>query len=393
MTSASGPNSASTSTIYDAFARPTSTTSPHGAVTDYAYNNPERTTTATTNGRWTKTTMDGLGRTVKVETGYGTTTVSIAGTEYDSCGCSPLGKVKRVSQPYAPGGTVYWTTYSYDCLGRTVSVAQPGNTGTTTYVYEGNTVKVTSPSGKWKKYTTDALGELVQVTEPDPSLGNVQTNYTYNVRDQLTLVSMPRGSTTQTRTFNYDLATGRLSSATNPENGTVSYVYNADGTLFSKSDARNQRTEFSYDSFGRVIQKRGYPPYWQIPAQQVDFAYDFGLNGWGRLYSAMGNGVGQWFTYTVGGLVASKAQSNFYGSVNYTYDNEGRTLSTQYPLYGPTFTYTYDEMGRPIKLTDNQATPVDWVKDVAYNAAGQITAMSYARDPNGSNYYTETRHR
>ena len=120
MTSATGPNSSTVTTAYDAFARPTSTTSPHGAVTDYTYSNPERTTTATTNGRWTKTTMDGLGRTVKVEAGYGTTTVSIAETEYDSCGCSPLGKVKRVSQPYAPGATVYWTTYSYDCLGRTV---------------------------------------------------------------------------------------------------------------------------------------------------------------------------------------------------------------------------------------------------------------------------------
>jgi len=72
-----------------------------------------------------------------------------------------------------------------------VSVAQPGNTGTTTYVYEGDTVTVTNPAGKWKKYTTDALGNLVQVTEPDPALGNVQTNYTYNARDQLTLVSMP----------------------------------------------------------------------------------------------------------------------------------------------------------------------------------------------------------
>ncbi len=73
--------------------------------------------------------MDGLGRTIKVETGYDTTTVSIAETEYDSCACSPLGKVKRTSLPYAPGGTVYWTTYTYDCLGRTLSVTQPDEHG------------------------------------------------------------------------------------------------------------------------------------------------------------------------------------------------------------------------------------------------------------------------
>ncbi len=179
------PNSATSSTLYDADARPTSSTSPHGATTTYTYNNITNppTTTATTNGHWVRTSMDGLGRTIKVETGDASGTVSIVETEYDSCACSPVGKVKRVSRPYAPGGTVYWTTYSYDCLGRTLSVAQPGNTGTTAYVYEGNTVKVTDPALKWKKYTTDALGNIVQVTEPDPGGGaDVQTYYTYNFR-------------------------------------------------------------------------------------------------------------------------------------------------------------------------------------------------------------------
>ena len=41
--------------------------------------------------------MDGLGRTIKVETGNGGTTVSLAETEYDSCGCSPTGKMKRTA--------------------------------------------------------------------------------------------------------------------------------------------------------------------------------------------------------------------------------------------------------------------------------------------------------
>ena len=75
----------------------------------------------------------------------------------------------------------------------------------------------------------------------------------------------------------------------------------------------------------------------------------------------------------------------------YTYDTEGRLVSTQYPNNGLTFTYTFDSMGRPNKLTDNQATPVDWAKDVVYNAAGQITQMKYTRNTSGSLYYTETR--
>ena len=40
---------------------------------------------------------------------------------------------------------------------------------------------------------------------------------------------MRRDGNTQTRTFNCDLPTGRLTSATNPENGTVSYYYNVEG--------------------------------------------------------------------------------------------------------------------------------------------------------------------
>jgi RHS repeat-associated protein len=42
---------------------------------------------------------------------------------------------------------------------------------------------------------------------------------------------------------------------------------------------------------------------------------------------------------------------------------------------GGTLTYAYDAMGRPEKLTDDQATPIDWVKEVLYGAAGQMTQM------------------
>ncbi|MEJ1932846.1 hypothetical protein WDZ92_21775 [Nostoc sp. NIES-2111] len=57
---------------------------------------------------------------------------------------------------------VLWTEYTYDgLLGRALSVIQANGAGTTTYLYEGNTVKVTSPSGKWKKYEMDGLGRLL----------------------------------------------------------------------------------------------------------------------------------------------------------------------------------------------------------------------------------------
>jgi len=69
LTQDTKPNNATSSFTYDVHDRPTSTTSPHGAVTNFTYTNSPPTSTATTNGRWTKTTSDGLGRVIKVEAG------------------------------------------------------------------------------------------------------------------------------------------------------------------------------------------------------------------------------------------------------------------------------------------------------------------------------------
>jgi hypothetical protein len=93
--------------------------------------------------------------------------------------------------------------------------------------YSGNTVTVSDPAYKSKTFTRNALGNLTQVQESDPALGAVTTNYTYDILNNLTSVSIPRGSNTQTRTFNYTSGTtvgSDLLSATNSENGTVTYL-------------------------------------------------------------------------------------------------------------------------------------------------------------------------
>ena len=168
-----GPNSSSASMTYDSFARPATSTSVYGAVTTYGYSAAgvfPYTVTATTNNHWTQTMLDGLGRTLKQVRGYndgsGSHTVSTVDTVYDSCACSPIGKTKQVSQPYAPGGTVYWTTSNYDALGRTSSVVAADGASTITYAYSGNTTTVTDAAGKWKKQTVDAMGNLTQVNDP-----------------------------------------------------------------------------------------------------------------------------------------------------------------------------------------------------------------------------------
>ena len=176
-TSVTGPNGDSSSVTYDYYGRPATSTSPFGAQTTYA--NPGGPSTPSnpaitevlTNSRWTKTILDGLGRAITVQTGNGPTTISQTETIYGSCGCSPTGKMIQQSLPHAPNVTPVWTTYTYDGIGRTVSVVAPDGFSTTTYVYLGNTVKVTDPAGKWKIFTMDAFGHFTQVDEPNPSSG------------------------------------------------------------------------------------------------------------------------------------------------------------------------------------------------------------------------------
>ena len=109
--------------------------------------------------------------------------------------------------PARPGASPQWTTYTYDGSGRTLTVSLPLADGSVTrYEYTGNTTKVTDPAGKWKKQTTDALGNLVAVTEPNPAGGaDFTTSYTYDVLNQLVRVEMPRpyngGTYTQVRSF------------------------------------------------------------------------------------------------------------------------------------------------------------------------------------------------
>jgi YD repeat-containing protein len=56
-----------------------------------------------------------------------------------------------------------------------------------------------------------------------------------------------------------------LTSATNPESGTVSYTYNADGTLAKKTDANGNPETYEYDAYQRLI---------AIPDRQQTFTYD-----------------------------------------------------------------------------------------------------------------------
>ena len=357
-----GANGESATIQYDPSDRPSVQSSPYGAQTVYSYGVSGPQVTATTDGRWTKIYLDGLGRTARQERGDTTVTKSVVETVYDTCGCNPLGKVYRQSMPHLPGATPVWTVYTYDSLGRLLTRKKPDGQSTTTYSYAGQTVTITDPSGKWKKITRDSFGQIVRVEEPSPkpaSEPNHVTLYTYDVFGHLTKVQMDRtiGGTvrTQNRAWTYDAQTLRLLSKTSPEAGTATYTYNGDNTLATVTDAKNQRKVFTYDNFGRIIQiARGTlsgSTFTEDLAQRTTYAYEGTNNGFstatnGRVSQVTyagphGTAFVEMYSYhNAGGVTKKRVQitGTPFGSntVNmdaaYTYDGEGRVLSIRYPF-------------------------------------------------------------
>jgi YD repeat-containing protein len=279
LTQVNAPNSASSVYGYDTAGRNTSAVDPDGATSSAEYFVSGKLNVTASGKRRTWTYVDGIGRPVKMSTGYmpdnSQTGVgeSSVDTEYEPCACSPFGKVKRVSQPYAPGqeASRVWTVYTYDELGRVSTATHPPNTGTsgnsgvTTYVYELNTVKVTDPAGRWKKYEMDGFGNLVKVTEPKPVSGEYMTSYVYSALNELKTVTMTRdgftggspATITQTRRFTY--SGGRLHSTQLPEvPGTTTYAYNPDGTLLSKTDYKGVR-KYYYTAAKQLERVERYP--------------------------------------------------------------------------------------------------------------------------------------
>lgn len=278
MTHVAGPNSATSIYGYDSAGRRSSTQGADGEYSTTFHYVPSRTGETKTGKRFSKSTFDGLGRVTKVESGYYNASnvavvETVVDTEYAPCACTPMGKMKRVSQPHAPGATAVWTVYEYDELGRTTKVTYPPNTGTvgnsgfTTYEYLWNTVKVTDPAGRWKKYTMDGFGNLTSVEEPKPGGGSYVTNYTYTKFGELATVSMTRdgysGHTaqqvTQTRTFEYDgTGEGRLTKTIFPENGVTEYGYNSTTKLLEWKKNSRGIWKYFYTS-ARLQRVEKYP--------------------------------------------------------------------------------------------------------------------------------------
>lgn len=346
----------------------------------------------------TSVLYDQMGRTIETRLYEGGTNYIATQSQYDV-----LGRLYKTSNPFRPwlNETAVWTTVGFDGLGRTVSVTTPDN-AVVASGYSGNSATVTDPALKKRKRVTDALGRLRQVYE-DPDALNQLTSYDYDVLDDLTTVTQG----TQTRTFVYD-SLKRLTSATNPETGTISYQYDNNSNMVVKTDARGVSTHLSYDAVNRLT-RRWYNgsnstsstthnnptlPSGVGSTDEANLFYDSQALPSGAPTFSRGSAIGRLVAVTYG---TSSSTGDYFGydelgksvlkiqqigSVNYqmsaTFNIAGAKTAMVYPS-GHTVNYTYDAAGRTSTVMGNlgDGTGRSYATELSYSVRGALAKEKF----------------
>jgi RHS repeat-associated protein len=266
------------------FWRVTQYTDPTGNVTNLTYTTTTKEGALTFNGGASAvdviTTFDGLGRPIFKQTRQTPGSSNYDSVQYGYGFTSNLGPFTTVSVPYsgtfqqpAPVGIGITKTQS-DGLGRPTLITDGGQ-GTVSYSYIANTALQTvgpAPAGenaKSKQFQVDGLGRLSSICEitgttngggncaqSNPKTG-YYTKYTYDGLGNLKTVVQNAQGTPQSRSYSHD-GLSRLTSETNPENGTMSFTYDSDsscgtskGDLVKRVDAMGNVTCYAYDALHR----------------------------------------------------------------------------------------------------------------------------------------------
>ncbi|MEX0941679.1 MAG: FG-GAP-like repeat-containing protein [Pseudomonadales bacterium] len=290
--------------------------------------------------------FDVLGRQLRTAVeGFDGTFVQVD-TEYDN-----VGRIKRKSEPYYDGDSVYWTTFSYDILGRVTSITH-ADSSTTTTSYDGNDdfqTVTTNVLGQTHTEARNGLGELVHVMD---DLGG-QLAYQYWPQGNLKQVTAPGNVITS---MSYDVR-GRKTAMNDPDKGNWSYTYTPFGELKTQTDAKGQTSTVTYDKLGRMVSR--IDTIGTSTVGDAAWIYDVGGNALGQLYQE---------DIKIGGAGSADITRTFH------YDSFSRLASVDTDIAGEgTFTAatTYDAHGRVFQAFDATTSSAHAVgRQFAYNSYG-----------------------
>lgn len=279
----------------------------------------------------------------------------------------------------APDTSKPKATFTYDAVGRRTRIDYPDSTNSQV-VFSDFGKTTTDQRGKQLRYTNDAYGRLVTVEEFNGG-STYTTTYEYDVLNNLKKTTDNAGNQT---TITYD-SLSRKTGMTDPDMGTWSYTYDLNDNLASQTDAKSQTISFTYDALNRVTLK-------DLPAGETDVTYNYdsapasysGQTGYwvGRLAKVTDASGTHEFKYDKQGRVLddTKTVDSVPYSFGRTYDSMGRVRTLTYPDT-EVVTYTYNGFGDVETIQGvKSGVTTDYIKDVNYNASGQITYTKYGNN-------------
>jgi RHS repeat-associated protein len=245
-------------------------------------------------------------------------------------------------------------------------------------------------------YTYDALGDLTGVTQNGSNSANARV-----------------------RAFTYD-SLSRLTSASNPESGYITYAYDADGNVTTKtapspnpgSSGYSVTTSYAYDNLNRLTSKTYADAYSGNPS--TPGAY-FGYDGLaipsgctiappvdsdsypiGRRTSMCdGSGGTSWIHDKMGRVKQERraiGAAGVWHYVDYTFNVDGSLGVLQTPPM-KTLNYTYSGAARPTQLVDSTDN-INFALSATYAPPGKLATATLGSASNFSgftvtNYYND----
>ncbi|TWB39022.1 RHS repeat-associated core domain-containing protein [Nitrospirillum pindoramense] len=300
------------------------------------------------------------------------------------------------------------TSYTYDTIGNTLSVTQPGS-GTTYLTYDairrvvGTVGAPVAGTGGYRAVSTtyddrknlvvtvkqgtvgnatesnvagaisvrqqvdslyDAAGRKTQDTLTGSDGNQVVTKYDYDKANYPKSITRPMGGQVDDRvsSVTYDGAGRPLTQSANGQL-VAQTSYTADGLTQTLMDGNNNTTSYAYDTLNR-LQTVTYPSA-NGGASQAGYGYD-GATGRVKTQTLRD---GQQLTYSYDNLGLITGRTGAGVTLGSTYDNLGR-LTSATSSTGPTVSQTYDALGH---LT-SQTTGTQTVGS-RYDAAGRLVNL------------------
>ncbi|MCK4667646.1 hypothetical protein KAU33_12900, partial [Candidatus Dependentiae bacterium] len=378
---------------------------------------------------------DGMGRFiyggVKEDKKVGTTSWVVSGVDYDL-----MGRKNNVYEPQKDFGINFsdfrdprvnledpkkllnYINYEYDVLGRIKKVFIPdaveGNTAPLSIIYNyddfENSVKITDAKGQPIKYYYNSQDKLERVEELKENGDTYsKTRFNYDLMDNMTEMRTSKdGVNWMVSKYTYDSG-GKLIKSVFPDSGESTFIYDLNGNLTQRTDAKGITIKFLYDELNRQT-KIEYPD-----ESYIQYEYDNPSipNGKCKLYSKnkydKDKNLVSSNKFTdfddMGRLLKKQEFINFEGhnpvqvSHNYLFNKAGFILSHDISVNGQEIQrmeYEYDLMGRADVLHETMMGNLTTKQVIAeipeFNALGMVEEINYANEISVKYTYNEYRH-